>query len=861
MVAFPLRLVEELVGRGLLRKLRITGSEVQQIHRQRGGQVRLDDDHQRLRTVAILDLGHRQTGLAGPRSQITQRTEGGKAGKRRIGRHGPAQGFHKADLGAQVDSRLAHQVLEVAERIVRIGPAIRHHDHRSLLGQQGEHAGVLEMPAVRQEPVAPCGALEAAEGLAQQADGLRHRSLPRGGHARPHRLRPPVAETQPGKGHQRREPAARVLPQARRHCRTGDRHPGAEAQRSATFGLPLPAAHPHANQPTRCDRQQLPAPVAVEEAAARVSGLIHTGIDEMHRPAEAVRRIVAHRDIVVVIGREHRLLQHARRRNLAHRLDRAQRVGAAEAPRVCRAQVTAHQPRAVEGVERREVEELEIPPGGKEIAQRRKPDCRQHRPRLGELHRRAAPEHRAQPGQMHDGYPPRAQQEGQQIAGRAPDDEHPAGASTPRLQAGERRQEGAQRRRQQRQQQPGVGDVAILESDEPRRTVDEPREQDHARQPEHPHQRIREAAPHSGLAQPQPITTVGFAQRTAQQGAAQRQGHQPGRAQGQRRPQQHRPYLAARRASDAEQRRAQLQHGCREREEHRPMPEHPRAACNPRHHPIGRGQKARAPRERQQQQPGRRPPRGQSARPVEHQRGPALCGEIQPPPDEEVEGCERGAQQQGQRAQFEMHGDEVANEHRRREEAVRRPARNQIAPVRPHPPREPARLTRTESGIHRVRLRPAAYARHQAPEQAADVATARHGGQQIETLQQPTARQGREQPEAEGRAAYAPARQRQPPLARDIVAAAPHLHQFVDRRAHPTSARNPHQDSICVFVRYSRRTGDDKRRLGVPCRPARARGMRQREASTTLNFPADCRYCQYFHFFGRSTCAQVRISA
>jgi hypothetical protein len=169
-VALPLRFVEELVGGGLLREGRVAGGEVDQVDRQPGADVGLDQ-HQpaRLGRADVAHTGEREAGVALARGQIVERAEQLDPGRSIVLARCAGTRAQELDLRAEVDARLAHQVLQVAEAVVRVGAAVGEHDHAAAFGEQGVGGRVLEVAAIAEEPVGSAAALEVAEHLAEQA--------------------------------------------------------------------------------------------------------------------------------------------------------------------------------------------------------------------------------------------------------------------------------------------------------------------------------------------------------------------------------------------------------------------------------------------------------------------------------------------------------------------------------------------------------------------------------------------------------------------------------------------------------------------------------------------------------------------
>ena len=100
-----------------------------------------------------------------------------------------------------------------------------------------------------------------------------------------------------------------------------------------------------------------------------------------------------------------------------------------------------------------------------------------------------------------------------------------------------------------------------------------------------------------------------------------------------------------------------------------------------------------------------------------------------------------------------MYGQHVTQIHRKRDHGVAHETRHQIATVGTQPSGNPSRIGLVQPIDDSADLRRVGGAHQQSPEQGADLAAARHRGQEIEAKQQAIDRHAAQQPETKGRAA------------------------------------------------------------------------------------------------------------
>ncbi|OPZ02647.1 MAG: hypothetical protein BWZ09_02527 [Alphaproteobacteria bacterium ADurb.BinA305] len=512
-----------------------------------------------------------------------------------------------------------------------------------------------------------------------------------------------------------------------------------------------------------------------------------------------MRRVGFQREVIVGVGVEHALVGEVCGAALGHDGGRPECVLLAEAGRIGRAQVAAHQARAVEGVQRGQVEELEIPPGGEHVAAGRSTDREQPEPGRAEVHRALGREHRPQRRRVHKRDPPRAQQEAEYVAGELAQAQQQLAADSALGAATQRRHRRPQHGGGHRQGERGIGLRLELEGEEPRHPVHQS-EQQHDRDRLHAQGLpVGQPTPHRLLAEPQRIA-LGLVEEVAQQEARPRDRDQPGDGQADRAPGQRHPDrmtglplrtddgVAVMHQQAQDDRQDHALHG----DEAGP-PSRPPGRRHPGHDPVRRGrQAAEHGQHRDRDRPQRGQPGGQPAQGLDAlARHPPVRHPVRDRrPHAHIDRRQHHAEREGQRAELEVDREQVAQEDGEREGLVGRSARHQVAAVGAQPPAKPAWLLGAEGREDGAGVVRGACAVQQAAEHAADVAAAGHGRQQVEAFKQAVAREHAEQAEAEGRAADAAARQGQAPFVRDAVLApegrAPFAHQLVDLLAHGT---------------------------------------------------------------------------
>ncbi|VTY37389.1 Uncharacterised protein [Xylophilus ampelinus] len=760
-VAFPLRLAEELVGGGFLRKAGMRGLEVHQVDRQVGRHVGFDQHDAPAPAAGVTHARQGQAGLALHRRQVVERTEG--VHERAL--HAGAR-LHEGDVGAEVDAGAAHQVLEVAEAIGRVGAAIGQHDQLGLLLQQRVGAGVLEVAAVAEEPIRLADAGEDAEALAQHEARLGQRRAPPGfGRLPGHRAcRPPVAQAQAGEQGQRRHAAVGHAAQARRQ--RGARHgrPPAQREGALAFGHGLPVAARGLCPAAGRDRHGQALAVAVELAAARIQRVVHAHVDQVHRATGEVRPVAVLGHVVVGLCLAH---SDAAAVEALDRLDRR----AAQALPVGGAQVGTHDARLVEHMQRRQVEEADVAPAQQRVtahAEQQQPPPDAAQAEVQPLRR----EHRQQQRGVQHAHPPRDQAEAQHDAQQSDQAEHQVAAERRHraAAAGDQRQHGAHRRGRHGQRQAArraSGAVGVLRQP-PGGGIHQPQQAQRQGRSQQQRQPARGAvAPGRGVEGPpqRPQHPERGADPTERQ--SQRGRHEPGRRS---------VFPVEDGPEEGDGRGAQ-------RPSHQPRagaPRRPRARPVAQR-PVGIGQHHGG--RPQQQHAG--PQHGQQRHGTHHRGRDALGTRIDgaghEAPGKQVDAAQHQAEQGGGDGQLDVRGQQVAQEQGRGEEHVAQAARDQIAAVAAQPLAEAHALEVGEGRLHglcrggpgtgcrRVRGREAVA--QPAPDRSG-VTAARDGRQQVEAQQLPLLRQRLEQPEAEGRAADAAARQGQAPGAARGAAAA-----------------------------------------------------------------------------------------
>ena len=261
-VAFPLRLVEELVGSRLLREQRIRRFEVDQVDRQLGRHVGLDQHHVAAQAALIVDARQRQARLAVGRSQVVERAEHAD-----VGPVGIDARLQQNDVGAEIDARPADKVLEIVEAVVGVGAAIGYDDEFGLLPQQRIHAGVLEMSAIAQVPVGRAAARKCAEALEQHEARLHQegRRMPRRTNLQDAGLRavPPVAQPQSREHRQRCDPSLGHAAESGCERRAGYGRPGTHSERRIAMRLG-PGRTDGLHPAQRADGQRKALAIAVE---------------------------------------------------------------------------------------------------------------------------------------------------------------------------------------------------------------------------------------------------------------------------------------------------------------------------------------------------------------------------------------------------------------------------------------------------------------------------------------------------------------------------------------------------------------------------------------------------------------------
>ena len=757
LVALPLRLVEELVARGLVRKAGVALGVGQQVQIQADMQVGLDDQQRALalaaRRVAVAVAYARQQHAAA--RAVVGQLVGREHGQVVAGQAEQARGLLAAvelDLGVQVDARLAHQVLDVGKAVLGVGAGVRQDDEVALALDQRVHAGVVEMPAVRQIPPGPRRPEEPGARLAPEHQRLGP-APPQPGLQRCQRLGQgrlyPVAQAYAEQKHHQRPAARGVGARARRRRRARDGHPAAQraggAAGAGRGGAVVPAQHLLRADLQRARRgdHQPPLAVGVEQARGVVTRLVQAGAYQVQRAAVGLGVVAGQ---IHVVARGH--LGHAAQAGIGRREGRAD-----AAPPVAHRQPGAHQARLVEARQRGGIRRLRQPRRGQPPPQGRQ---RQHGP--AHPGRKAAQQRQRGLGKhppLHGQQPGQQQHQGPQVAGNV---------------------------QQQRAQRHGVARLGLgRQLLQDRRQPAQHEQQGAARAHAAPDPARRLAAgEHQQQPPAGPVQRAGAGQQqTGQQGTAQPPGQlvaqprhgQQARLAGQRQA-GHGAGMAQRGRPQRQHQQGQHQLGLapglqqwqparaqRERQGHQDQPRQQKSVAGVEAAPGGirAARLGRRPVAHQQAgQQGRGPQQSQG----KPGRGPALPGRGLQPAQAVLQ-----QMRQGQRQRHRHQREEGLDVHRQKgaqigddENAhVARAGGREVAAVAA----QPAEHVGVARGQHLLRLRQAQRA-DQSPQHGAHVAAAGDGGQVVHAPEQPLRREATQQAQAKGGAAHAAARQRQP---------------------------------------------------------------------------------------------------